>query len=87
MKFEDGGERDDKIITVLSDDKRMDHIQSYTDLGGHWEKETQHYFEHYKDLKKPGTCKVLGFYGVDEARVIMKECIERYQTEYAPKLA
>src|SRR5476651_2400117 len=25
MKFEDSGERDDKIITVLSDDKRMDH--------------------------------------------------------------
>ncbi len=45
MKFEDGGERDDKIITVLSDDKRMDHIESYTDLGEHWQKETQHYFE------------------------------------------
>jgi inorganic pyrophosphatase len=32
MKFEDGGERDDKIITVLSDDKRVDHITSYQDL-------------------------------------------------------
>ena len=87
MKFEDGGERDDKIITVLSDDKRMDHVTSYKDLGSHWEKETAHYFEHYKDLKKPGTCKVLGFFGVDDAREIIKECQERYQKEYAPKLA
>ena len=86
MKFEDGGERDDKIITVLSDDKRMDHINSYTDLGDHWEKETQHYFEHYKDLKKPGTCKVLGFFDTAEARKIIAECMERYEKDYKSKL-
>lgn len=86
MKFEDGGERDDKIITVLSDDKRMDHIDSYTDLGEHWQKETQHYFEHYKDLKKPGTCKVLGFFDTKEAHIIIKECMARYEKEYKPKL-
>jgi len=86
MKFEDGGERDDKIITVLSDDKRMDHISSYKDLGEHWQKETQHYFEHYKDLKKPGTCKVLGFFDVNEAHVVIKECMQRYEKEYKPKL-
>ncbi len=86
MKFEDGGERDDKVITVLSDDKRMDHISSYKDLGEHWEKETQHYFEHYKDLKKPGTCKVLGFFDAAEARAIIKECQDRYDKDYRPKL-
>lgn len=86
IKFEDGGERDDKIITVLADDKRMDHINSYTELGGHWEKEATHYFEHYKDLKKPDTCKVLGFFGAEEAHTIIKECTERYEKEYKPKL-
>ena len=86
MKFEDGGERDDKIITVLSDDKRMDHINSFEELGEHWQKETEHYFEHYKDLKKPGTCKVLGFFGKDEANKIIKECAKRYEADYAPKL-
>ncbi len=86
MKFEDGGERDDKIITVLSDDKRMEHIQTLADLGTHWQKEVEHYFEHYKDLKKPGTCKVLGFFEKDEALKIISECEERYQKEYAPKL-
>ncbi len=86
MKFEDGGERDDKIITVLSDDKRMDHITSYTELGPHWEKETAHYFEFYKHLKKPGTCKVLGFFDAKEAVSIVEECEERYVKDYAPKL-
>ncbi len=86
MKFEDGGDRDDKIITVISDDKRADHIKSFEDLGEHWQKETQHYFEHYKDLKKPGTCKVIGFFNTAEAVKIIKECMERYEKEYKPKL-
>ncbi len=87
MKFEDGGERDDKIITVLSDDKRMDHITSYEQLGDHWEKEMAHYFEFYKHLKKPGTCKVLGFEGAAEAVRIIKECEERYQQIIVPQIA
>lgn len=86
MEFEDGGERDDKIITVLSDDKRMDHITSFNDLGGHWQKEAEHYFEHYKDLKKPGTCKVLGFFDTAKAIETIKECQDRYEKEYKPKL-
>jgi inorganic pyrophosphatase len=85
MKFEDGGERDDKIITVLSDDKRMDHITDYKQLGEHWEKETAHYFEYYKHLKKPGTCKILGFFDTTEAIKIIEECEERYVKDYLPK--
>lgn len=85
MKFEDGGERDDKVITVLADDKRMDHITSYQDLWAHWAKELEHYFEFYKHLKKPGTCKPLWFYDADEAVKIVEECEKRYVTEYLPK--
>ena len=86
MKFEDGGERDDKIITVIADDKRMDHISSSEELGSHWQTETAYYFEHYKDLKKPGSCKALGFFDTAEAVKIIKECGERYQKEYAHKV-
>lgn len=85
MKFEDGGERDDKIITVINDDKRQDHITSYKDLGEHWAKELEHYFEYYKHLKKPGTGKPLGFFEADEAVKIIKECEERYKKDYLPK--
>ncbi|GIR75197.1 MAG: hypothetical protein CM15mP77_3540 [Synechococcus sp.] len=65
MTFDDGGEVDDKVIAVLADDKRMDHIKSFEDLGEHWKKETTYYWEHYKDLKKPGTCSVNGFFGTE----------------------
>lgn len=85
MKFNDGGEVDDKVIGVLADDKRMDHIKTFEDLGEHWKKETTYYWEHYKDLKKPGTCTVEGFFGIDEAKKIIKECEDRYKTDYLPK--
>lgn len=85
MKFDDGGEVDDKVIGVLADDKRMDHVTSYEQLGAHWIRETQYYWEHYKDLKKPGTCKVNGFFDAAEAIKIIKECEVRYRESYAPK--
>ena len=86
MKMDDGGETDDKVIAVLSDDKRMDHIQKLEDLGDYFIKESQYYWEHYKDLKKPGTVKVNGFFDTEEAKKIITECSERYAKEYAPKL-
>ena len=86
MKFEDGGETDDKIIAVLAGDKRMDHVTDVSQLGDYFQKETQYYWEHYKDLKKPGTGKVEGFFGKDEAMKIIDECAERYQNDYAPKV-
>ena len=78
MKFDDGGEVDDKIIAVIADDKRQDHILSYEQLGDHWLKETTYYWEHYKDLKKPGTCSVNGFFGVEKAIETIKDCEIRY---------
>jgi len=86
MKFDDGGEVDDKIIAVLADDKRVDHIKTFNDLGEHWLNETKYYWEHYKDLKKPGTCRVNGFLGIADAVKTIEECEERYKKEIEPKL-
>ena len=86
MTFDDGGEVDDKVIGVIADDKRMDHIQSFEQLGNHWINETTYYWEHYKDLKKPGTCTVNGFFGVEKAVQIIKTCEERYLSEIDPNL-
>jgi inorganic pyrophosphatase len=85
MKFIDGGEVDDKVIAVINDDKRSNHIKSIEDLGEQFIKETTYYWEHYKDLKKPGTWKVEWFFWVEEAVKIIKECEERYKEEYLPK--
>jgi inorganic pyrophosphatase len=87
MKFVDGGEQDDKVIAVVDSDKRFDHIRSYEDLGEYFVKESTYYWEHYKDMKKPGTGKVEGFFGVEEAQRIIDECAERYVAEYTPKFA
>ena len=86
MTFDDGGEVDDKVIAVIADDKRLDHIISFEMLGEHWIKETTYYWEHYKDLKKPGTCTVNGFFGIEKAVEIIKSCESRYLSEIDPNL-
>ncbi len=86
MKFIDGGEVDDKIIAVLADDKRSDHIEKIEDMGEYFIKETKYFWENLKALKKPGTGVVETFHGKDEAIKVIRECAEKYQKEYAPKL-
>src|SRR3989344_2419999 len=85
MKFEDGGEVDDKIIAVLSDDRRSDHIQSVEDLGDQFKKETTYFWEHVKYLKKPDTGVTKGFFDKAEAIKVIKECSKRYNKDYASK--
>lgn len=85
MKFEDGGEVDDKIIAVLNDDKRSDHIKSIDDLSEQFKKETTYFWEHIKYLKKPGTGITKGFFDQAEAIKVIKECEERYKDIYLKK--
>lgn len=86
MKFIDGGEVDDKIIAVLADDRRSDHIKHVDDLGEYFKTQTKYFWENVKYLKKPGTGVVETFYGPDEAIKVINECKEKYEKEYAPKL-
>jgi len=85
MKFEDGGEVDDKIIAVLSDDRRSDHIKSVDDLGEQFKKESTYFWEHIKYLKKPGTGVIKGFFDKAEAIKVIGECEERYKDIYLKK--
>jgi inorganic pyrophosphatase len=39
----------------------------------------EHHFAHYKDLKKPGTTKVLGWGDIAAAKQIIEASINRYQ--------
>ncbi len=86
MKFIDGGEVDDKIIAVLKDDRRSDHIKTVDDLGDYFKTETKYFWENIKALKKAGTGVVETFHGPEEAIKVIEECIEKYNKEYAPKL-
>ena len=85
MKFEDTGEVDDKIIAVLSDDRRSDHIKSINDLGEQFKKETTYFWEHIKYLKKPGTGITKGFFDKEEAVKVIMDCDRRYKDIYLKK--
>ena len=87
MKFVDGGEVDDKIIAVLAADKRVEHIKTVEDLGEYFKKENTYYWENYKALKKPGTGVVGEYLDTANAVTVVKESAERYEKDYAPKLA
>lgn len=78
FNFEDQGEADHKIVVVPADDRHTDNkIKSLDDLGPRWKEQVEHHFSHYKDLYKPGSTKVLGWGGIEEAKKIVAESIER----------
>jgi len=82
MNFEDDGEMDHKVVVVPADDRHTGNsIKSIDDLGERWKEQIKHHFTHYKDLKKPGSTKVLGWGNVDDAKKIINECIERWNTK------
>lgn len=81
MKFEDDGEIDDKVVCVPADNRDdADAITSLDDIP-QLIKQLENHFTHYKDLKKPGSTKVLGWGNVEEAQMIIKQCIERYNNK------
>ena len=79
LDFEDDGEKDHKIICVPTDDRDSgNRIKSLEDLGEQWKAKVEYHFNTYKDLKKKGTTKVLGYGGPEDAVKIIKECIKRF---------
>jgi inorganic pyrophosphatase len=82
MEFEDDGEMDHKVICVPADDRNTgNRIQTLADMGDQWVKQVEHHFSHYKDLKKPGSVKVLGFSDTAKAHEIISECIDRWNKQ------
>ncbi len=78
LNFEDDGDADHKVVVVPADDRSTgDCINSLEDLGDRWKQQIEHHFSHYKDLKKPGSTKVLGWGNAEEAKKIVEESIAR----------
>jgi inorganic pyrophosphatase len=77
MYFNDGGEVDNKIICVPLDDRHYGKIADFTELGKTWMRQVEFHFNHYKDLKKPGSTKVTGFAGPTEAWKVIEDCRAR----------
>jgi inorganic pyrophosphatase len=81
MKFIDDGEVDDKIVVVPNDNRdNGETINSLEDIP-QLVKQLEHHFTHYKDLKKPGKTQVTGWGDVEEAKTVIKTCIDRWNNQ------
>lgn len=74
MKFDDEGKSDDKIIVVPIGDE----INSISDIPQPKIDQITHYFNHYKDSRKPGTTIVKGWSNNFEAKTIIDQSINRW---------
>jgi inorganic pyrophosphatase len=82
LNFEDDDEMDYKVVVVPADDRDTgDSINSLEDLGDRWKQKIEHHFAHYKDLKKPGSTKVLGWGDAAAAKKVIEESIERWNNK------
>lgn len=80
LNFEDGGENDHKIVCVPEDDRHWGNdIKELDDIADAWKNQIEHHFSHYKDLKKPGTTKVLGWGKAAEAWKVIEACVKAYK--------
>ncbi len=82
MKFEDDGEVDDKIVFVPADERNSGNaINTLEDLPKQLLNQIEFHFNHYKDLKKPGTTIVKSWGDIEEAKAVIHESIERWNSK------
>jgi inorganic pyrophosphatase len=80
LDFEDGGENDHKIVCVPEDDRHWGNdVKALADLSDAWKQQIEHHFNHYKDLKKPGTTAVRGWGDSGQAWKIIEACSQAYK--------
>jgi len=78
LNFVDDGENDYKIICVPEDDRHSGkNINNLEDLSEQWKQQIEYHFNHYKDLKKPGTTVVKSWGDSDAAWQIIRDCVKR----------
>ncbi len=85
LLMEDESGQDEKIIAVPTHklSKRYDNIHDISDLPEITMAQVKHFFEHYKDLEPGKWVKVTGVGGVDAAKKLIIESIDRAQKEAA----
>ena len=82
MKFVDDEEVDDKIVAVPADDRNAGNaIESLQDLPQQLIKQIEYHFNHYKDLKKPGSTKVKSWGDKAEAKAVIEAAVKRWDNQ------
>ena len=77
--MEDNAGQDEKVIAVPSHSltKRYDHVLTISDLPDITTQQIEHFFEHYKDLEPGKWVKIGDWHGVEDAKRLIAESIER----------
>lgn len=78
MHMIDGGEGDDKVIAVPSEDPRWDEVTDLAHVNKYTLKEIRHFFETYKTIEGKKV-EISGFDGVDVAREAVTKGMRLYQ--------
>lgn len=81
MNMIDGGEGDDKIISVPCDDPRWDEVKDLADINKHTIKEIEHFYSTYKKLQNKEV-EVTGFKGREDAEKAFVEGLDLYKAKF-----
>jgi len=78
MGMDDGGEQDDKVIAVPTEDPRYDHIEDLDDIPQQTRDEITEFFDTYKNLEEGKNAEVLDW----EDKAAAVDAIEHSQELY-----
>ncbi len=81
MQMLDQGEKDDKIIAVATGDMSVNHLNDISDLGPHFVKELQNFFEDYKKLENK-TVVIEDFQNRQTALEIVEKAMADYDKKF-----
>ncbi|MEQ8473275.1 MAG: inorganic diphosphatase [Marinoscillum sp.] len=84
MQMLDQGEKDDKIIAVAIGDMSVNHLNDISDLGPHFVKELQNFFEDYKKLENK-TVVIEDFQNRQTAIEIVEKAMFDYEKKFGKK--
>ena len=82
MRMLDGGEMDDKIIAVATNDMSVSHIRDIAELPNHAIKELRSFFEDYKKLENKSVV-VEEFQGKEVAMQVVTQSILDYRNNFS----
>lgn len=81
LKMDDGGDNDDKIIAVPTEDPRWETVQKKSDINPHTLKELEHFFGTYKKVQNKEVV-VSGIEDADAARAAFTESVRLYTEKF-----
>lgn len=78
LEMIDGGDRDEKILCVPTEDPRYADVKSLADFASHRLDEIAEFFRTYKNLEKKVT-EILGWQDVDKVSPLVADCVRAGQ--------